>query len=161
MSAAPRTPARLDLGSLGHRGVSSAPGRARARRGPPGLPGGLQGHLPKATQLAAAEAAERSRTSQPSVGAATARGLPTARPARHGGGEGAPGAAAQERALGKGGGGAPGAGPGRGPTSRLAARAVRRRPVQPAFMMKRPREPSGSDSESDGPIDVGREGELR
>uniref|UniRef100_A0A8C0SSV6 Poly(A) binding protein cytoplasmic 4 n=1 Tax=Canis lupus familiaris TaxID=9615 RepID=A0A8C0SSV6_CANLF len=26
--------------------------------------------------------------------------------------------------------------------------------------MKRPREPSGSDSESDGPIDVGREGEL-
>ncbi|XDA69787.1 hypothetical protein R6Z07F_000160 [Ovis aries] len=122
--------------------------------------GSWGGHLPKATQLAAAEAAERSRTSQPSAGAATARGLPTARPARHGGGEGAPGAAAQERALGKGGGGAPGAGPGRGPTSRLAARASRRRPVQPAFMMKRPREPSGSDSESDGPIDVGREGEL-
>lgn len=27
--------------------------------------------------------------------------------------------------------------------------------------MKRPREPSGSEGESDGPIDVGREGELR
>ncbi|KAB1268698.1 Hairy/enhancer-of-split related with YRPW motif-like protein [Camelus dromedarius] len=27
--------------------------------------------------------------------------------------------------------------------------------------MKRPREPIGSDSESEGPIDVGREGELR
>ncbi|KAJ8779434.1 hypothetical protein J1605_012318, partial [Eschrichtius robustus] len=156
-------PARGPLKRRGHSGAAppqadSAPGRTRDRRGPLGFPGGLQRHLPKATQRAAAKGAE---PDLPAVGgAATAQGLPTARPARHGGGEGAPGAATQERALGKGGGCAPGAGPGRGPTSRLAARAAGRRATQPALTMKRPREPSGSDSESDGPIDVGHEGEL-
>lgn len=142
-------------------------------------------HLPKATQRAEAEAAERSRTSQPSVGAVTARGLPTARPARHRGGEGAPGRPGLRRSQGpweraaaapRGGAGTDmggagswrggvllgkGAGPGRGPIYRLGPRELPAATWHPALGMKRPREPSGSDSESDGPIDVGREGELR
>lgn len=101
VSAAPTNPKRQKpAGStLAQAGASQSgastdwqrPGRTRDRRRPLASPGDLQGHLPKATQRAAAEAAEQSRTSQPSVGAATARGLPTAPPARHRGGEGAPG----------------------------------------------------------------------
>lgn len=141
------------------------PRRTRDRLGPLASLEGrrwLQGHLPKATQHAAAE------PDLPAVGGggdclgpshASAGASPRGR-----GGAGPPGAAAQERALGKGGGGAPGAEPGRG---RGGADFLARRqhsPAEtwkPALTMKRPREPSGSDGESDGPIDVGREGELR
>lgn len=66
----------------------------------------------------------------------------------------------QERALGKGGVGSwAGAGLRRGPETN--SRDRRAGTPQPAFAMKRPRAPSGSDGESDGPIDVGQENDLR
>ncbi|XP_070366345.1 hairy/enhancer-of-split related with YRPW motif-like protein isoform X2 [Equus asinus] len=102
----------------------AAPGQTRDRQGPQASRRGLQGHLPKATQRAAARrpGGGAEPALPPSVGAATARGLPTARPVRPGGGAGAraPGLRGR-KGPGKGRRRRPGAGPGRGPTSRLAA----------------------------------------
>lgn len=139
----------------------------------PGFPGGgpprapAQGHPARRGQGGGAE------PDLPAVGGGGDRpgpshGSASASP-RGRGGAGAPGLRRRrgpwERAAGPGPGrGRAGAGRGgAGGGARLPGgeRALSLGNPEPLLAMKRPREPSGSDSESDGPIDVGREGELR
>lgn len=123
---------------------------------------GLPGHLPKATQRASPGSAGGAEPDLPAADGGGDRPGPShGSVARHRGGEGAPGRSGLrcrkgpwERAV-----SAPGAGPGRGPTTNSSDR--RAETPLPALAMKRPRAPSGSDGESDGAIDVGRESDLR
>lgn len=167
-------PPELHTGSrLGRRGTAlQAGGTPRGQPGPRGDPrlppstgpprAPAQGHPARDGRGGGAE------PDLPAVGGGGDRPGPShGSAARHGGGAGRRGARGCGVGQGPGKGRRrrgwrPGAGPGRGATGGLgAAAAAGLESWLPALAMKRPLEPSGSDGESDGPIDVGREGELR